>query len=71
MLILPIGQEHGEVRRQPWVSYAIIGLNVVVFAFLWAASIRSDVPARFEEKAREWHTKEHEDPPAAGAQPAG
>jgi membrane associated rhomboid family serine protease len=53
MLILPIGQEHGEVRRQPWVSYAIIGLNVVVFAFLWAASIRSDVPARFEEKARE------------------
>jgi hypothetical protein len=26
---------------------------------------------RFEEKAREWHTKEHEDPPAAGAQPAG
>lgn len=53
MLIIPIGKEHGEVRRQPLVSYGIIGLNVVIFAFLWVASVRSDVPARFEDKARE------------------
>ena len=53
MLVIPIGKEHGEVRREPWVSYAIIAVNVVVFLFLWIASMRSDVPARFEEKARE------------------
>jgi membrane associated rhomboid family serine protease len=53
MIFIPIGQEHGEVRRQPWVSYGIVALNVLVFALLWVASIRSDVPARFEAKAKE------------------
>lgn len=53
MLIIPIGQEHDEVRRQPWVSYTIIAANVVLFLFLWIASIRSEVPERFETKARE------------------
>jgi hypothetical protein len=53
MLVIPIGKEHGEVRREPWVSYGIIALNVVVFVFLWIASMRSDVPARFEAKASE------------------
>ena len=53
MLVVPIGKEHGEVRRAPWVSYGIIAINVVVFVFLWIASMRSDVPARFETKARE------------------
>jgi membrane associated rhomboid family serine protease len=31
MLILPIAQEDSTVRRTPWVSFAAIGLNVVVF----------------------------------------
>jgi len=53
MLIIPIGKEHGEVRRQPWVSYAIIASNVVIFVFLWLASVRSEVPAKFEAKAKE------------------
>src|SRR5436309_2490442 len=53
MLIIPIGKEHGEVRRQPWVSYAIIASNVVIFLFLWIASSQSEVPARFEAKAKE------------------
>jgi membrane associated rhomboid family serine protease len=53
MLIIPIGKEHGEVRRQPWVSYAIIASNIVIFIFLWIASSRSEVPARFETKAKE------------------
>jgi len=53
MLIIPVGQEHTEVRRQPWVSYGIVTLNVLIFLFLWLASMRSDVPARFEAKAKE------------------
>ncbi|MDQ5859254.1 MAG: rhomboid family intramembrane serine protease, partial [Acidobacteriota bacterium] len=53
MIIIPVGQEHGEVRREPWVSYTIVAVNIVVFAVLWIASLRSDVPARFEAKAKE------------------
>jgi membrane associated rhomboid family serine protease len=52
MLVIPIGQEHGEVRRQPWVSYGIVAFNVVVFLFLWLASNQSDVPGKFESQAR-------------------
>jgi membrane associated rhomboid family serine protease len=53
MLIIPVGQEHSEVRRQPWVSYGIVTLNVLIFLFLWISSMHSDVPARFEAKAKE------------------
>lgn len=53
MIVIPIGQENGEVRREPWVSYAIVAMNVAVFAVLWTASLKSDVPARFEAKAKE------------------
>jgi membrane associated rhomboid family serine protease len=52
MLVIPIGQEHGEVRRQPWVSYGIVAFNVLIFAILWLASSGSEVPARFEAKSR-------------------
>ena len=52
MLVIPIGQENGEVRRQPWVSYGIVAFNVVIFLFLWLASSQSDVPAKFEAQAR-------------------
>jgi membrane associated rhomboid family serine protease len=31
MLILPVGQENNVVRRAPWVSIALIALNVLVF----------------------------------------
>ena len=53
MLIIPVGQEHSEVRRQPWVSYGIVTLNVLIFLFLWLSSMQSDVPARFEAKTKE------------------
>ena len=53
MLIIPVGQEQDEVRREPWVSYAIVAANVAIFLLLWVASLRSDVPARFEAKAKE------------------
>jgi membrane associated rhomboid family serine protease len=29
-MFIPVGQENNEVRRHPWVSYAIIALNVLV-----------------------------------------
>jgi membrane associated rhomboid family serine protease len=29
-MLIPVGQENNEVRRQPWVSYAIIALNFLV-----------------------------------------
>jgi membrane associated rhomboid family serine protease len=53
VIIIPVGQEKDEVRRQPWISYAIVGANVAIFLFLWIASLRSDVPHRFETKAKE------------------
>ena len=53
MIIIPVGQENGEVRREPWVSYAIVAANVAIFLLLWIASLRSDAPARFEAKAKE------------------
>jgi membrane associated rhomboid family serine protease len=52
MLVIPIGQENGEVRRQPWVSYGIVAFNVLVFAVLWFASTGSEVPSKFEAQAR-------------------
>jgi membrane associated rhomboid family serine protease len=52
MLVIPIGQENGEVRRQPWVSYGIVAFNVLVFAVLWFASTGSEVPAKFEAQGR-------------------
>lgn len=33
-MLLPIGQEENQVRRQPWVSYGLIGLNLAVFLLL-------------------------------------
>ncbi len=53
MIVIPIGQENGEVRREPWVSYAIVAFNIAIFLVLWIASLRSDVPERFEAKAEE------------------
>jgi membrane associated rhomboid family serine protease len=31
LLFIPIGQENNVVRRHPWVSWALIGLNFLVF----------------------------------------
>ena len=53
MIVIPVGSENGEVRREPWVSYAIVAVNVAIFLLLWFASLRSNVPARFEAKAKE------------------
>jgi hypothetical protein len=31
MLVIPLGPEDREVRRWPWVTIAIVALNVLVF----------------------------------------
>src|SRR5687767_11282458 len=38
MLILPIAQENSTVRRTPWVSYVVIGLNFGVFLLVLLAA---------------------------------
>src|ERR1700739_1364657 len=49
-MLIPIGLDRNEVRRNPWISYGIIAVNVLVFLGLWFALGRSDVPARATEK---------------------
>jgi membrane associated rhomboid family serine protease len=49
-MLIPIGLEKNEVRRNPWISYGIITINVLVFLSLWFALRHSTVPARANEK---------------------
>src|SRR5215472_15940579 len=49
-MLIPVGLEKNEVRRHPWISYAIVGINVVVFLALWLQTRESDVPQRATEK---------------------
>lgn len=52
-MLIPVGLDKTEVRRNPWISYAIIAINVVVFVVLWAAMRASDAPERASEKLRD------------------
>lgn len=38
-MFIPIGLDESEVRRTPWVSYAILGMNVAAFLALWALGL--------------------------------
>lgn len=49
MLLLPIGQERNEVRRIPWVSAILIGLNVLVF-FAQRAGGHEDLTPQLRER---------------------
>jgi membrane associated rhomboid family serine protease len=49
-MLIPVGLEKNEVRRHPWISYAIIAINVLVFLALWVQTRDSDVPRRATEK---------------------
>jgi membrane associated rhomboid family serine protease len=37
-MLLPIGDQPNDSRRVPWMNYAIIGLNGVVFVLIWASA---------------------------------
>ncbi|MCM3876772.1 MAG: rhomboid family intramembrane serine protease [Thermoanaerobaculia bacterium] len=52
MLILPVGLENSEVRRQPWVSIAIIGLMIAGFLVLGPPSWGSEWGLRVESQVR-------------------
>ena len=51
MLLLPIGQERTHVRREPWVTWAIVALNVLVFLGIRLTANDDERQARFREKA--------------------
>jgi len=51
MLFIPVGLDRSEVRRVPWVSFSLIGVNVLVFLILWLASYRSSAATEVSEKA--------------------
>jgi membrane associated rhomboid family serine protease len=52
MLIVPVGLQESEVRRQPWVSIAIMALMVAGFAFLGPPSQGEGWGDRVEGKIR-------------------
>src|SRR5262249_39451183 len=47
------GLDRSEVRRAPWVSFALIGANVLIFLSLWIASLQSSMNTEVSEKAEE------------------
>src|SRR4051794_6850286 len=51
MILLPIGRDDAVIQRHAWISYGIIALNVVAFAF--TAFIERGVMARAEA---DWET---------------
>src|SRR5260370_29394088 len=51
MLFIPIGLDKSEVRRIPWVSFALIGVNILVFLSLWMSSLQSPVRGELSQKS--------------------
>lgn len=41
-MLLPIGNENSTVQRLPWVTFAIIGLNILIFCLTLPAVIKSE-----------------------------
>jgi len=51
MLFIPVGLDKSEVRRIPWVSFALIGVNILVFLSLWMSSLQSPVREELSQKS--------------------
>lgn len=47
-MIIPIGHEHETVRRLPWVSIAVIAVNLVVFLLVALPAEKSEELARYK-----------------------
>src|SRR3974377_771784 len=47
MLLFPLGPEDREVRRWPWVTIAIVSLNVFVFVVVGSADRSPGLAARW------------------------
>ncbi len=50
-VLIPIGKEDTEVRRQPWVSYALIAANFLVF---FGMSVAFDEDGYLREMSQKW-----------------
>lgn len=48
MLVIPLGPEDREVRRWPWVTIAIVAVNVLVFVLAGPADRGAGLTARWE-----------------------
>src|SRR6266508_3045822 len=42
-MFIPIGLDESKVRRTPWITYGLIGANVLIFVVLWFAQQQSDL----------------------------
>jgi membrane associated rhomboid family serine protease len=51
MIPIPVELHQREVRRQPWVSYAILLASVGLFLVLYLASLASNVPRKVQAAA--------------------
>jgi membrane associated rhomboid family serine protease len=51
-LLLPIGRDDAEIRRHAWVSYTIIAINVLAFAFTFFSERQASV----DEVNGQWRT---------------
>jgi membrane associated rhomboid family serine protease len=67
MLLLPIGQENDTVRRTPWISFALIAANVLVFALATISFDQrahvADVRQRFQDAAEYLYERPYLDAP--------
>jgi len=66
-MIIPLGHEQTSVRRLPWVSIAILALNLVVFLTvgLNVDSAGRDAGRHFREAVEYWLERPYLTPPAA------
>src|SRR5262245_52739009 len=51
-MFIPIGLDQNEVRRTPWVTWALIASNILIFLVLWATQTGSDARGRLDEQWR-------------------
>lgn len=55
-MIIPLGHEDQTVRRLPWVTFALVAINVILFLTIGRGALRADVRAMvaLDEAASYW-----------------
>jgi hypothetical protein len=61
-MFIPIGLDQDKVRRTPWISYGLIGINVLIFTVLWFTQEQSGFSQRAQELSRSVSTYLFEHP---------
>lgn len=63
-MLIPIGLDQTSVRRWPWISIALVAVNLLVFLATGAGgNNQADVSARFEEMIEYWRRHPYLDLP--------